>query len=168
MAPMRMWRWFWTRRSEVGFLLLIALLAYVLGRLTGTASENASSVGDVASAWISGLAALVAVMAMGIAVRTFLEQQQARHADAAERSTRRLEVIAELVLQIVEAASSGSWDRWRFARRRLRVALAAIGRGVVLQEATALAEIEHGYENEGVGSSLRSWRSTRSLRGSPT
>jgi hypothetical protein len=51
-------------------------------------------------------------------------------------------LIAELALQIAEAASSGGWDRWRFARRRLRIALAAIGPEVALEEARALVEVE--------------------------
>lgn len=68
-----------------------------------------------------------------------------------KRKRRRLELIAELALQIAEAASSGGWDRWRFARRRLRIALAATRPEVALEEARALVEVEPGQLNEGEG-----------------
>ena len=71
--------------------------------------------------------------------------------DAAERECQRLEVIADLTLQIMGLRHRKARDRWRFARRRLRIALAALRPDVVLENGDELVEVEPGQMNEGHG-----------------
>lgn len=152
----RAWRWYWVgvkhewrwlRAKDSATLALVTLT----GLAMGVAVSEAETAADRALAVIAGLATFAALSAIRIGNRTYEEQRLARREDAAERRRQRLEAVSELALQIAEAASSGSWDRWRFARRRLRVALAALGPDVVLENGNELVEVEPGYQNEGHG-----------------
>ena len=146
----RIRRWY-RQRDEIGFEAVVLILAGLLAFYMGLAYGSAEGTAEAASAMVAGLAGLTAIVAIVVARRTYAEQRRARLEDAAERRRRRLEAIAELVLQIAEAASSGGRDRWRLARRRLRVALDAIGSEVELGETRSLAEVDVSQQTEGQG-----------------
>jgi hypothetical protein len=144
---MKWWRgWKWWGEVGTPYVAFSLVGPLIIFGFTVVALFTAETRADRALAAIIGLAAIAAVMAIGLAAESYAEQRRARLEDAADREVRRLEAIAELVLQIAEAAYSGAQSRWALARRRLNVALDAIGSDVDLAATRGLAELDVSYE----------------------